>query len=186
MSPLNVFTMGWKKKDLFCQLNSFRHLLRTYNAPESVLGTTQNIKPSKSRQTLQPYCGRKEGEGKTCKVTNNRREAECSEGHTQVQFRSVQSLSRVRLSTSPWTAVCQASLSFINLQSLLKLTQGQESEIQRRQRRHGLEWPPHNFKCVRLPQVCKTLSLIVVSPINDTFARYNFPCEHSEKLTQPC
>ena len=33
----------------------------------------------------------------------------------------VQSLSRVRLSGTPWTAVCQASLSFTISQSLLKL-----------------------------------------------------------------
>ena len=34
-----------------------------------------------------------------------------------VQFSSVQSLSRVLLSTTPWTAACQASLSIINSQS---------------------------------------------------------------------
>ena len=34
---------------------------------------------------------------------------------------SVQSLSRVRLFATPWTAACQASLSIINSQSLLKL-----------------------------------------------------------------
>ena len=37
------------------------------------------------------------------------------------QFRSVQSLSRVRLSVTPWTAAHQASLSISNSQSLLKL-----------------------------------------------------------------
>ena len=37
-------------------------------------------------------------------------------------FSSVQSLSRVRLSATPWTAARQASLSMINSQSLLKLT----------------------------------------------------------------
>ena len=35
---------------------------------------------------------------------------------------SVQSLSHVRLFTTPWTAAHQASLSFINSQSLFKLT----------------------------------------------------------------
>ena len=35
---------------------------------------------------------------------------------------SVQSLSRVRLFVTPWTAACQASLSITNSQSLLKLT----------------------------------------------------------------
>ena len=35
---------------------------------------------------------------------------------------SVQSLSRVRLSATPWTAACQAFLSVTNSQSLLKLT----------------------------------------------------------------
>ena len=37
------------------------------------------------------------------------------------QFSSVQSLSRVRLFVTPWTAVCQASLSIPNFWSLLKL-----------------------------------------------------------------
>ena len=37
------------------------------------------------------------------------------------QFSSVQSLSRVRLFVIPWTAACQASLSIINCQSLIKL-----------------------------------------------------------------
>ena len=36
------------------------------------------------------------------------------------QFSSVQSLSRVRLSATPWTAACQASLSITNSWSLLK------------------------------------------------------------------
>ena len=35
-------------------------------------------------------------------------------------FSSVQSLSRVRLFATAWTAACQASLSFTNSQSLLK------------------------------------------------------------------
>ena len=37
------------------------------------------------------------------------------------QFSSVQSLSRAWLFVTPWTAACQASLSFTNSQSLLKL-----------------------------------------------------------------
>ena len=37
------------------------------------------------------------------------------------QFSSVQSLSRVQLFVTPWTAACQASLSITNSQSLLKL-----------------------------------------------------------------
>ena len=37
------------------------------------------------------------------------------------QFSSVQSLSHVQLFATPWTAACQASLSIINSQSLLKL-----------------------------------------------------------------
>ena len=36
-------------------------------------------------------------------------------------YSSVQSLSHVRLFTTPWTATCQASLSITNSQSLLKL-----------------------------------------------------------------
>ena len=39
-----------------------------------------------------------------------------------LQFSSVQSLSRVRLFVTPWTAVHQAFLSITNSQSLLKLT----------------------------------------------------------------
>ena len=38
-----------------------------------------------------------------------------------VHFSSVQSLSRVRLFATPWTAACQASLSITNSQSSLKL-----------------------------------------------------------------
>ena len=40
---------------------------------------------------------------------------------TLVQFSSVQSLSHVPLFATPWTAACQASLSIINSQSLLRL-----------------------------------------------------------------
>ena len=39
-----------------------------------------------------------------------------------IPFSSVQSLSRVWLFVTPWTAACQASLSITNSQSLLKLT----------------------------------------------------------------
>ena len=38
-----------------------------------------------------------------------------------VQFSSIQSLSRVRLFATPWTAACQASLSITNTWSLPKL-----------------------------------------------------------------
>ena len=38
-----------------------------------------------------------------------------------VQLSSAQSLSRVQLFATPWTAACQASLSIANSQSLLKL-----------------------------------------------------------------
>ena len=42
--------------------------------------------------------------------------------HGQIfSFSSAQSLSRVRLFVTPWTAACQASLSITNSQSLLKL-----------------------------------------------------------------
>ena len=37
------------------------------------------------------------------------------------QFNSVQSLNRVQLFVTPWTAACQTSLSITNSQSLLKL-----------------------------------------------------------------
>ena len=37
------------------------------------------------------------------------------------QFSSVQSLNRVQLFVTPWTATCQASLSITNSRSLLKL-----------------------------------------------------------------
>ena len=43
---------------------------------------------------------------------------------SSVQFSSVQSLSRVWLFVTPWTAVRQASLSITNSQSLLKLMSG--------------------------------------------------------------
>ena len=38
-----------------------------------------------------------------------------------MEFRSVQSLSRVRFFATPWTAACQASLSIIDSRSLFKL-----------------------------------------------------------------
>jgi len=41
---------------------------------------------------------------------------------TSVQFSSVQSLSHVRLFSTPWIAACQASLSITNTQSSLRLT----------------------------------------------------------------
>ena len=41
--------------------------------------------------------------------------------HLMLQFSSVQSLIRVRLFATPWTATRQASLSITNSQSLLKL-----------------------------------------------------------------
>ena len=40
---------------------------------------------------------------------------------TRPAFSSVQPLSHVRLSVTPWTTACQASLSITNFQSLLKL-----------------------------------------------------------------
>ena len=40
----------------------------------------------------------------------------------KIQFSSVQSLSRVQLFATPWTAACQASLSITNFRSSLKLT----------------------------------------------------------------
>ena len=44
------------------------------------------------------------------------------EGPALTSFSSVQSLSRVWLFATPWTAACQASLSITNSQSLLKVT----------------------------------------------------------------
>ena len=38
-----------------------------------------------------------------------------------IQFSSVQSLSRVQLFVTPWTAACQGSLFITNFRSLLKL-----------------------------------------------------------------
>ena len=45
----------------------------------------------------------------------------CDRGQCSWQYSSVQSLSRVRLFATPWTAACQASLSITNSQSVLKL-----------------------------------------------------------------
>ena len=45
----------------------------------------------------------------------------CTVDLSEAQFSSVQSLSRVRLFVSPWTAAHQASLSIANFWSLLKL-----------------------------------------------------------------
>ena len=44
-----------------------------------------------------------------------------SEIHATIFVAAVQSLSHVRLFATPWTAACQASLSFTLSQSLLKL-----------------------------------------------------------------
>ena len=46
----------------------------------------------------------------------------CTTVWSFIQFSSVQSLSRVRLFATPWIAACQASLSFTNSQSSLRLT----------------------------------------------------------------
>ena len=43
------------------------------------------------------------------------------QNHQCDQFSSVQSLSHVRISVTPWTAARQASLSIINFRSLLRL-----------------------------------------------------------------
>ena len=56
------------------------------------------------------------GEGKNGWKANGFNYSKC-----QVLFSSVQSLSRVPLFVTPWTAECQASLSITNSQSLLKL-----------------------------------------------------------------
>ena len=45
-----------------------------------------------------------------------------SQHHSFSQFSSVRSFSHVQLFANPWTAACQASLSLINSQNLLKLT----------------------------------------------------------------
>ena len=44
-----------------------------------------------------------------------------AEKSSKIQFRSLQSFSRIWLFVNPWTAACQASLSFTNSRSLLKL-----------------------------------------------------------------
>ena len=54
----------------------------------------------------------------TLKVYHTR---QCKSRPFQFQFSSVQSLSRVWLFETQWTAACQASLSITNSQSLLKL-----------------------------------------------------------------
>ena len=45
----------------------------------------------------------------------------CSVQFSSVQFSSVQLFSRVQLFATPWTAACQASLSFTNSRSWVKL-----------------------------------------------------------------
>ena len=60
------------------------------------------------------------------RIRNNlRKMSTCTHTHntesTIHHFSSVQSLSRVQLPATPWAAACQASLSIINSQSLLKL-----------------------------------------------------------------
>ena len=67
------------------------------------------------------------------------------------QFNSVQSLSRVQLSGTPWTAAHQASLSITNSQSLLKLM-SIESVMPSNHLIpcHPLLLPPSIFPCIRL------------------------------------
>ena len=67
------------------------------------------------------------------------------------QKRSVQSLSRVQLFVTPWTAALQASLSITNSQSLLKLT-SIESVMPSNHLilRHHLLLPPSIFPSIRV------------------------------------
>ena len=87
---------------------------------------------------------------------------------------SVQSLSHVRLSVTPWTAVCQASLSITNSQSLLKLMSIQS--VMPFNHCHPLLLPPLIFPsirvfsnesalCIRLPK-CWSFSFSI-SPSNE-------------------
>ena len=87
---------------------------------------------------------------------------------------SVQSLSHVRLSVTPWTAVCQASLSITNSQSLLKLMSIQS--VMPFNHCHPLLLPPLIFPsirvfsnesalCIRLPK-CWSFSFNI-SPSNE-------------------
>ena len=73
--------------------------------------------------TLDLHWGKREGENK---IFRGKHEGHQKSRHVEqrkgvAKKTSVQSLSRVRLFATPWTAACQASLSITNSQSLPKL-----------------------------------------------------------------
>ena len=72
-----------------------------------------------NNQSATPACGQEDA------IPHSRSPWDCISAQFQqkphISFSSVQSISRVRLFVTPWTAACQASLSITNSWSLLKL-----------------------------------------------------------------
>ena len=112
---------------------------------------------------------------------------------------SVQSLSRVQLSVTPWTAACQASLSITNSWSLLKL-KSTESVIPSN---HLILWRPlllllpsifpsirvfskESVLCIRWPNIGVSASASVL-PMNiqDWFPWQLVPCAQELGHTEP-
>ena len=77
------------------------------------LSLLQGIFPTQGSNPGLPHCGRI-----LYQLSHN---GNSSSPHSVLQFRSAQSLSRVRLFATPWTAANQASLSITSSRSLLKL-----------------------------------------------------------------
>ena len=77
------------------------------------LSLLQGIFPTQGSNPGLPHCGRI--------LYQLSHKGNSSSPHSVLQFRSAQSLSRVRLFATPWTAANQASLSITSSRSLLKL-----------------------------------------------------------------
>ena len=77
------------------------------------LSLLQGIFPTQGSNPGLPHCGRI--------LYQLSHKGNSSSPHSVLQFRSAQSLRRVRLFATPWTAANQASLSITSSRSLLKL-----------------------------------------------------------------
>ena len=97
--------------------------------------------------------------------------------HWFIQFSSVQSLSRVQLFETLWTAACQASLSIINSRSLLKLM-SMESVIPSNHLvlSHPLLHPPSILPSIR---VFSNESVLCIRWLN--YWSFNFSISHSNE-----
>ena len=84
-----------------------------YSKEQNPPGTSFGLEPAEIHCVLAVFC--------VHLVGANCWDTQVHQFRTLSQFSSVQLLSRVQLFATPWTAVCQASLSITNSWSLLKL-----------------------------------------------------------------